>query len=301
MATEARSLVLAVGFIGAALVFSCGGKVEVGSYPATDAGTGGSSAKGGAAGKGGWSGQGGSGWGGQGQGGSGWGGQGQGGSGWGGQGQGGQGTGGQGWGGQGQGGQSYGGAGGSYYGMITTIKFSTPFLLDSDKLYDDNYVQQHSDAVLYDAAFFGYYGMTSKPVPASSGQVLAYGVHSAASAGYPPTIQIAQYSYNQQSQILNPLVEFYFASDKVEVGPLEVGFSPSGGAYLILYNEINNGNDYCALAVASGVVQIAEAVNTSQPDGGKLTFYGSSLPLYYPTDTPWGNVSQYLGSVCPKE
>jgi hypothetical protein len=268
---------------------SCGGKVEPASGTAGSGGAG----VGGGAGIGGAPGTGGGYDGGAGKGGAG-------GTSW---------DGGSGWGGNAgkDGGPGKGGAGGTgwdggmLYGMITDIKFSTPFLLDSDKLYDDNYVQQHPESVLYGAAFFGYYGTTSKPIPPSAGQTLTYGTHSPAEGGYPPSVQVSQYAIGYNSDIVSPLVQFYFASDKIQVGTLSVGLSPGVGAYLVLYNSLDEGADYCAIAIAGGSVQVLEAVNTWAPDGGKLQFIGSNLPLYHPKQTPWGDVTQYLGSVCPLE
>ncbi|MBI5531180.1 MAG: hypothetical protein HY898_00590 [Deltaproteobacteria bacterium] len=307
-----HSFLLLIGLLSAAIVGSCGGKVEVNEGGAGTAGKGGTvvgtggaggSSKGGSGGTakggtGGWAG-------GDGTGGKGWGG-GDGAGGWGG------GTGGSSWGGGdgsgwgGADGSGWGGSGGSVdggstYGLMTEIKFSTPFLLDSEKLDDNSYIQQHGNAILYNAAFFGYYGLTSKPIPPLGGQDLAYGVHVPGQGGYPPTVQITQYSVKTNNDYLNPLVMLYFASDKINTGTMEVGLSATAGAYLLLYNSLNQGQDYCAIAVGYGTLQITQAEKTTAPDGGVLSLYGANLPLYYPTQTPDGDVSQMVGTVCPKE
>jgi hypothetical protein len=335
MRASKQSFLLMSALLVAAMVGSCGGKVEVGGQAgaagkaggtggfggSNTGGYGGTSPKGGSGGAatggygqgggdgfGGWGGSGQGGWGGNSKGGSSGYGGGDGIGGWGGAGNSGGADGAGAWGGSGWGGSGWGGGDGTggvggqaSYGVITDVKFSTPFLLDANQINDNNYIQQHGEGVIYVPGFFGYFGWGSKPIPPATGQSIGYGVHSPAQGGSPASVQVTQYSLLNNSDVVNPFLQLSFASDKVLVGPVDVGYSMTSQAYLVLYNSLQQGNDYCVLAIAVGSLEILQAENTTAQDGGKLAIAGSYLPLYYPTQTPYGDISSSLGKVCPQE
>ena len=52
------------------------------------------------------------------------------------------------------------------------------------------------------------------------------------------------------------------------------------------------------LAVASGgQLSVTVAESTTDPDGGSLTVQATDLPLYHPTNTPYGDISQDILSM----
>lgn len=194
-----------------------------------------------------------------------------------------------------------GGAGyAGYYGYVKDISFNTPFLYDEAKLDNQTYFDQHPEGILYYAAFSGYYTSQQKFFPPPNGQTIAYGAHSYGSSGSPPGVYAVQYSFEGQD-IVQPYVYLQFVSDQLKPGPVTIGLDGSAGAYFVLFHLLSD-TDYCAAAVGFGQIMITAASNTTSQDGGKLSITApNGLPLYHPTSTPIGDVSAYVGSVCPME
>ena len=196
-------------------------------------------------------------------------------------------------------GGSAGAAGGSIFGMIDSLSFKTPFLLDADKLGDDAYVQQHYDGILFDPGFYGWYTYQKASIPSAlAEQTYTYGMHQPAMGGSPASVVITQYSIQGQD-IVQPYVYLAFTSDNIQPGMVPVGLDADVGAYLVLYHMLNGGSDYCAMAVGFGQLSVIAAQNTTAADGGTIAIGGQAIQLYHPTNTPMGNVSNYVGNVCP--
>lgn len=195
-----------------------------------------------------------------------------------------------------------GGAGyaGGYYGFVKDISFNTPFLYDEAKLDNQTYFEQHPEGVLYYGAFSGYYTSQQKFFPPPNGQTIAYGAHADGSSGYPPAVYAVQYSF-QGENLIQPYVYLQFLSDQLKPGPVTIGLDGNAGAYFVLFHMLSD-TDYCAAAVGFGQIMLTAASNTTAQDGGKLSITApNGLPLYHPTQTPIGDVSAYVGSVCPME
>ncbi len=72
-----------------------------------------------------------------------------------------------------------------------------------------------------------------------------------------------------------------------------------GGVQIALLNVTPS---QCLLAMAfDGNFTVITAENTTAAEGGKLAFDAKDINVYYPTETPAGDISKQLGTVCPKE
>jgi len=189
---------------------------------------------------------------------------------------------------------------GGYYGYVKDISFSTPFLYDEAKLDNQTYFEQHPEGILYYGAFSGYYTSQQKFFPPPNGQTVAYGAHSYGASGSPPGVYAVQYSF-QGEDLIQPYIYLQFVSDQLKPGPVTIGLDGNAGAYFVLFHMLSD-TDYCAAAVGFGQIMLTVASNTTAQDGGKLSITApNGLPLYHPTSTPIGDVSAYVGSVCPME
>lgn len=116
------------------------------------------------------------------------------------------------------------------------------------------------------------------------------------------TIAVFQVSFAGEESV-NPYVEIDFPDNEIETREYQVDYK---GADKVLVSVGNaDMENWCDLAVGIGgsiVVTVAE--NTSAVDGGSLTFGAVSIPLYYPTMTPYGDLSddpEYDYEICPME
>lgn len=152
---------------------------------------------------------------------------------------------------------------------------------------------------MYGASFYGWYTYQHASIPAPQGQTITYGLHLPADASSPPSVTVTQYTVQNNSDIVNPYVYLAFATDKIQPGIVSVGLDAGVGAYLVLYHFLNGGSDYCAMAVGFGELNVIAAEKTTAPDGGMLAIGGQAIQLYHPTSTPIGDVSGWVGNICP--
>jgi hypothetical protein len=211
-------------------------------------------------------------------------------------------TGGTGGGGEtgGTGGGATGGTGGGPtggYGSLTTVSFTSSFILDGSKLTDQTYLQGHQNAFQPTPAFTGTYTSAGSPIPPTGAtQTVAIASHIA----NPPSVGVIQQSGSGQT-IVNPIVQMMFASDVVASGPVAVGLEQTSGAQLFVMDS-TGAQSGCIAAIGIGEIQVTNAVNTNAVEGGQLALQGANIALYHPTDTPYGNIEADLSAqmpVCP--
>lgn len=165
-------------------------------------------------------------------------------------------------------------------------------------------IQADSSGVISSSVFTGSYAATDKPIPptAAGAQTLSLALHYAVSGANPATVRIIT-QVRTQTGIVNPMVQLQFPNDAITTGtvPLDGGQPGSGRAALV---NSTGPNTICLLAYAfGGSVTVTAAAGTNQVSGGSISLNGTGIPLYYPTETPLGDLSGQLGStqICPKE
>lgn len=187
------------------------------------------------------------------------------------------------------------------YGTLQ-IKGDFPYILDYEKVNNDpNYLGSYPNGVLASAVFNGYYGLTSKPVPSKAAQSnYSLAIHYSDTQGN--IIAIIQQSGDASQTFVNPMVQMVFASDYIPVGQMKIDPATANNPALYLINYTNL--DSCILAIAfGGVLNITKSVNTTASEGGQLAFNASNVKIYYPSETPVGDISGQLAGtkICPKE
>lgn len=191
------------------------------------------------------------------------------------------------------------------YGRLI-ISFSTPFILDEDRINDPTYLEQHQDGILESAAFTGSYGAGRSMPPAGADVTVSFAARAPANASYPDRVAVNQQS-SDGADFVNPLANLVLFFDDIEVGEYPVDISSvDRSIQLMLYNVLSDGSSSCVLAMGvGGFLQVTEATGTTAVDGGTLAVTASDLPLYYPTETPLGDMTESIqeggGEVCARE
>jgi hypothetical protein len=194
------------------------------------------------------------------------------------------------------------------YGSMD-IDFSTPFILDGARMADSAYQQAHPNALIPSAAFTGAYGASSTVPSAGADATLTYAYHSVASGSYPAMITIGQQSSDAGGSVVNPLVALWLWFDDIAVQDYVVDPSGESGSrivQLIVYEVMPDGESMCIIAYGvGGVLHVSVSSGTTALDGGTLALAAQDLLLYYPTETPLGDLTSTIleggYSVCPRE
>ena len=186
------------------------------------------------------------------------------------------------------------------YGTLNANSTAFGYIYDGDG--DLNAQIQSNQAGLVVANFFtGTYGASNKPVPGTGAvQTIALVFHNVA-AENPASLTAMQQSQSQ-TDIINPIAQMWFPSDAVTPGQYDMDPTKEGSAGLVLLNAV--GDNACLLAYCfSGTTNVTAANNTTAASGGSITFGVTNAKVYYPTETPAGDISGSLGSItiCPKE
>ncbi|HOW52630.1 MAG TPA: hypothetical protein PLV42_11380 [bacterium] len=166
-------------------------------------------------------------------------------------------------------------------------------------------VNGNQAGLVMNSVFGGTYG-SGKPVPGVGGQqTLSLAMHTNADNTTDPVTPasvVVMMQSQTQTGIVNPVVQMGFPSDAITPGQLSTDASQQGSAYLVLLNSL--GNTSCLLAYSfGGTVNVTAASNTTAPGAGTLNFDSTKIEVYYPKETPMGDISGNLGTtqVCPKE
>lgn len=186
------------------------------------------------------------------------------------------------------------------YGTLNANSTAFGYIYDGDG--DLNSQIQSNQGGLVLANFFtGTYGLSNKPVPGTGAvQTMALVFHNA--AGQNPASLTAMQQSQTQTDIVNPIVQMWFPSDSVTPGQYDMDPTVEGSAGLVLLNAV--GEDACLLAYCfSGTTNVTAATNTTAASGGSITFGVTNAKVYYPTETPAGDISgSFTGiTICPKE
>lgn len=172
-------------------------------------------------------------------------------------------------------------------------------------IYDGNsdmppQIQAHPEGVVSSSVFSGTYaaGNISIPPTASQSQTASLAMHLAATASNPARV-VAHMQVSTQAGIVNPMVQLLFPDDAIIPGTVSMDASKEGSGFTILLNSTGTGTR-CLLAISfGGTVTVTAAANTDQVSGGSLAFNGSGIMVYYPAETPLGDLSD--ANTCPKE
>ncbi len=187
------------------------------------------------------------------------------------------------------------------YGTVNANNTAFNYIYDGDGDLNTQ-IQSNMSGVVMQAVFTGTYTASNKPIPpAGASQNLALAMHVAADGSSPASIIVMQQSASGQS-IVNPIVQLMFPSDQITPGQYDMDPTKQGSAALVLANAV--GQSACLLAYCfSGTTNVTAAVNTTQTSGGSITFGVTNAKVYYPTETPIGDISGQLSGaqICPKE
>ena len=184
------------------------------------------------------------------------------------------------------------------YGAISTVSFSTLFIMDQDQFGIETYMTDHQqDALQTTAAFVGTYTQQAKVIPPAGAQAtFAYALHMVDSSSSTAVIMVVQQSQDA-TDILSPLVMLQFGTDAITTGTVMLP-----GEALFAVVESTQGSVDCVAAVGFGALQITTALNTTAVDGGSLAFDGADVKLHHPSSTPNGDISaafESWGGACP--
>jgi hypothetical protein len=182
------------------------------------------------------------------------------------------------------------------YGTLS-IDFTTTFIFDGARFFTDTTYQSDNWAagVTESAVASGSYAAgTSIPGPSAT-NTLAFAQRFVADANRGDRIEFDQRSYQDAGYqtAADPNVRVIFPSDglqsqsyAVDAGDLAESVSP----WVFVFNQVTD-LSICVLAVASGGDLTVTAESTTDIDGGSLTLQATDLPLYHPTNTPYGDIT----------
>ncbi|HNS98553.1 MAG TPA: hypothetical protein PKL73_16490 [Polyangiaceae bacterium] len=178
-----------------------------------------------------------------------------------------------------------GGGSNMVYGMIYQADFHTDFILDFNRLLDDQYVQDHENGVQQGPAFLGVYTTAYAPIPPAGQFTRAFATH-ALSEG----LDVIQQTITDTQKYASPAVAVLFSSPVVTSGPIVLGPTRQAPAQLFVMDVSDNFFVFCVAAIGLGLIEVTHAINTEAADGGELEFNGSNITLYHPSNTPFGDI-----------
>ena len=188
------------------------------------------------------------------------------------------------------------------YGTVNANSTQFKYIYNGDADLNQQ-IQSNMSGVVLAAVFTGTYGTTNKPIPGMGAQqTLALAVHYAASGSNPAVVAVMQQSQTQTS-IVNPIVQLVFPTDNISPGQYDMDPTKQDSVVLVLLNAIGT-QDACLLAYCfSGTTNVTAAVNTTAPSGGSITMGVTNAKVYYPKETPIGDISGQIQGIttCAKE
>ncbi len=164
-----------------------------------------------------------------------------------------------------------------------------PYTLDYNKMEDLDYMQSHYDALVMGTIFTGSYGETGV-IPGKNGQTLGFSVK------YLDTVIMLQQAVDNNGNA--QMIQLSMPSSVQPNTDYELDVN---GNIIQVTNYTNN--NYCLIAFGlQGTVHVTVAEGLDKLEGGKIGITATDVKLYYPTETPWGDLSANAGgSLCPKE
>ncbi|HOW51798.1 MAG TPA: hypothetical protein PLV42_07125 [bacterium] len=189
------------------------------------------------------------------------------------------------------------------YGTLTLVNTTFAYIYDGNTSIATQ-VQNNPAGLVNSSVFSGTYAASNKPIPptASGSQARSLAAHYAAAGQTPAMIRILM-QVTTESGALNPMVQLRLPSDNIIPGVISMDGSQAGAGSVVLVNSTGTSTS-CLLAYSfGGSVTVTAATNTTAVSGGTLTLSGSGIEIYYPTETPLGDITDQLGTttICPKE
>lgn len=188
------------------------------------------------------------------------------------------------------------------YGTVSAAGTAFPHIYDGNGDINQQ-LQDDMSGLLMQTVFTGVFGAANKPIPGNGSMTtLALATHWAAQGGTPATVTVVQQSDNGTA-IINPMIELLFPTDNILPTMYMMDPTDEGSVKLLLINAVGD-SDSCVLAEAfSGITNVTAAYNTTAASGGSITFGVVNAKIYYPTETPVGDISGQFSdtTICPKE
>ncbi len=187
------------------------------------------------------------------------------------------------------------------YGSLTSIAFSTPFILDYSQVSNSTYASGHPEAFPTGAAFTGSFG-NGHAIPPAGDVTQSAAIRVPASTTAKAFIYVKQLT-STATGVVQPTIEVDLPSDVISVGALDAGFDAAKAIVAVLGKDANNVT--CVHALGFGTLNVTVAQNTTATDGGDLAFAATNLTLHHPSSTPAGDLTSRLTSatltVCPRQ
>lgn len=183
------------------------------------------------------------------------------------------------------------------YGSLTIAALQSQYLLDATKLSDESYTAAHPEAFGHAQACAGEYS-NGKVIPPSNTVTETRGVVLAGNS-----VNLLQAAYDGDA-LASPTVLVTLPITDLQAGITDGTYALGSGGLtpsLVLLNGYSNPSTSCVIAIAVGDIQVSNAQSTLDSEAGTIRVDASNLTLYYPTSTPWGDVSDSLGRLCPLE
>lgn len=186
------------------------------------------------------------------------------------------------------------------YGTLT-MSFTSGFIYDGARFFTDGVYQSDNWAagVVETPVATGAYG-AELPIPGPMATAtISFAQRFVADENRPDHIEIDQRSFQEGTyeNAANPNVRIIFPGDDLEAQDYEVDsgdLAQSVSPWVFVYNQITP-LSFCVLAVGSGgTLAVTAAESTTALDGGTLTLQITDLPLYHPTNTPYGDITPDL-------
>jgi hypothetical protein len=195
------------------------------------------------------------------------------------------------------------------YGTVD-ISFSTSFIYDRELLNaGGSYRWDHADrAVQRSGALSAVFHDSTQIPPSGAQETLSYAIHYQNRPGS-SRINVQQSSFvdDTYSNELYPQGRIAFLSDDLTTGdrlPIMLPGSNQDDGVLVYFVTVGL-TESCVHAFAYGEwLDITLAANTTADEGGQLAFSATDVPVYHPTATPLGDITQGVAdaaglAVCP--
>jgi hypothetical protein len=188
------------------------------------------------------------------------------------------------------------------YGTLT-VDFTTAFIFDGARFTDPTYKADNWAAGVSETpTCIGTYGAALNIPGASATSGYTFAQRFVADANRDDHIEIEQRSYEEATYetAANPMVRIVFPGDDLQVQDYDTDardLAESVSPWVYVFNQVTS-LSICVLAVASGgTLSVTAAESTTAVDGGSLTLQATDLPLYHPTNTPYGDITQDILSM----
>lgn len=185
------------------------------------------------------------------------------------------------------------------YGTLSVF-LAADYILDSTRLGDDEYLTSHEETIISnEPVFVGTMAGIELPKAAVRDYEI-WVIRSSDDQG--PIITAVQQAFDENEQLVNPVMELRMSRDDFETG-VQAGICLSQGVAVYVYDLKP---DFSGIECFHGVsgdavmnVELAEGLTESE--GGQLVTSAIDVPIYYIKETPHGDLSGSLSQpACEK-